>query len=230
MKKLTILVALSLSAWACDRSQDAPQAEEPAAEPGAAVAEELAQEEAPEEAEEPAATTVAIGKPAPDFTLTDDSGHEHTLSQYRGKVVVLEWTNPDCPFVVRSHGSKLTQSLDEKFDSDDVVWLAVDSSHFVKPEDSKKWRQEHDINYPFLQDPSGTVGRLYDAKTTPHMFVIDRQGVLRYNGALDDNPRGTNEEVVNYTDLAITAVLEGNEVEHAETKPWGCTVKYKEAS
>jgi peroxiredoxin len=170
--------------------------------------------------------TATVGKPAPDFTLTDATGKKHTLSDYEGKMVVLEWTNPECPYVQR-HYKANTMSKTHEAIGEDVVWLAIDSSNFVKPEDSKAWRKKHGFDHPILQNPSGDVGKMYEAKTTPHMYVIDKEGVLRYQGAIDDSPMGKKESPTNYVKQAVQAIKNGEEVPNKSTKPYGCSVKYK---
>lgn len=180
-------------------------------------------DEAKDGAEDQGGATV--GEPAPDFTLTDQAGEEHELSAYKGKIVVLEWTNPTCPYVERHYKAK-TMSETLKAGGEDVVWLAVDSSHTVKPEDTKKWRDEQGFSYPVLLDAEGEVGKTYGAKTTPHMYVIDTEGVLRYSGAIDDDDRGKKEDATNYVAGAVKALKAGEKVEPSETKPYGCSVKY----
>ncbi|HXX29446.1 MAG TPA: redoxin domain-containing protein, partial [Myxococcaceae bacterium] len=130
---------------------------------------------------------VEVGQPAPTFALPDESGLQHSLTQYRGKVVVLEWTNPECPFVQRHYTSKTMQKTLAALGKQ-VVWLAIDSTYSNTPEKSAAWKKEQGFPYPVLQDPSGAVGHAYGAKTTPHMFVIDEQGMVRYAGAIDDDP------------------------------------------
>ncbi len=139
-----------------------------------------------------------VGKPAPDFTLTDLEGNKHKLSDLEGKVVVLEWTNFACPYVVRHQKSEKTmQKAHADYKDKGVVWLAIDSTqkdfgsgHAVK--DIKNWADSDDVDlpYPVLVDADGQVGHLYEAKTTPHMYVIDKEGTLVYAGAIDDDPHG----------------------------------------
>lgn len=174
--------------------------------------------------------TPELGKPAPTFSLSDANGKFHNLADYKGKVVVLEWTNPDCPFVVRHYDAKTMTTLAKKYAAKDVVWLAVNSTHYNKAEDSKKWATEHKFSYPTLLDPKGTVGKQYGAKTTPDMFVINKEGVLVYKGAIDDDPRGRNKTRVNYVDQAVTLVLDGKAPAKGETTPYGCSVKYAKNS
>lgn len=171
-----------------------------------------------------------LGQPAPDFKLKDLDGREHTLSALKGKVVVLEWTNHECPFVKRTHGPDTTVNrVAAKFKGKPVVWLAVNSSHFAeaKADALREWVKDSQLPYPILLDASGEVGQQYGAKTTPHLFVIDQQGTLAYAGALDNDPFGKEERKVNYVEQAVTALLNGSTVAAATTKPYGCSVKYR---
>ena len=178
------------------------------------------------------AQKATVGSKAPDFTLTDTSGKEVTLSSLtgNGQVVVLEWFNAGCPFVVRHHEKYNTMTdLANKYKGK-VTWLAINSSaqgkegYGMDAEAISKWS----INYPILIDADGGVGRLYGAKTTPHMFIIDTKGTLVYAGAIDDD-RGDQKsptEKVNYVALALDEVLAGKPVTQSETKSYGCSVKY----
>lgn len=171
-----------------------------------------------------------IGKPAPDFTLVDLVGKKHTLADLKGNVVVLEWTNHTCPFVKRHQGTQKTmQKTLAKFRGKPVKWLTIDSSYFCqkKVEDIKAWVRANDIVSPILLDPVGQVGHRYGARTTPHMFVIDPNGVLAYSGAIDDDPYGDKQAKRNYVEEAVDALLIGSTPESATTKPYGCSVKYK---
>ncbi len=176
---------------------------------------------------------VAPGDKAPDFTLLDTTGQEHHLQQYldAGRIVVLEWFNPDCPFIGKHH--KTARTMNETFAAvkdDGVVWLAINSSAPGKEGAGLKRNREAHKNYemlfPILMDESGTVGRAYEAKTTPHMFVISSEGVVMYNGAIDDNRSPSTMGEVNYVMSALQAVLSGKEVGQPATKPYGCSVKY----
>jgi len=171
-----------------------------------------------------------IGKPAPDFALKDVDGKEYKLADFKDKVVVLEWTNYQCPVVNGYHKNKSMRNTLGKFEDKPVAWLAIDSSHFCaeKVDDIKKWSKEIDVEYPILLDAPGQVGHQYGAKTTPHMFVIDQKGVLAYSGALDDDPTGDKDNKRNYVEEAVTALLDGSAVATARTKPVGCSVKYKQ--
>jgi peroxiredoxin len=162
---------------------------------------------------------------APDFELTDHTGKTHKLSDYHGKVVVLEWTNPSCPYVVRHYKADTMTNLAAKY-GEDVVWFAVDSSNVVTAESATKWAEAEGIDYPILLDASGEVGRMYEAKTTPHMFVIGTEGEVLYNGAIDDDPQGKSDAPMNYVEAAVASALAGQPVEKAQTKPYGCSVKY----
>lgn len=176
-----------------------------------------------------AATTV--GEPAPDFTLTDLEGNEHSLADLRGKVVVLEWINPNCPFSVRHAKEKTMIGLADEHP--EIVWLAVNSTSpesgdYLEPARHLAYNRKHAIDYPVLHDTSGDVGRAYDAKTTPHMYIIDEDGTLLYNGAIDDDPAGRQKppQRTNYVDGGLADHAGGTPVDPATTKPYGCTVKY----
>lgn len=175
----------------------------------------------------PAFADAEVGKPAPAFTLKDETGKEHSLSQYKGKVVVLEWTNPECPFVQRHYQADTMANTLKGFDAKKVVWLAVDSTAHNTPEKSAAWKKTEGFTYPVLQDASGATGKTYGAKTTPHMYVIDTEGVVRYAGAIDDDPRGKNDKKVNHVQTTVDAVLNGKPVPASTTTPYGCSVKYK---
>lgn len=172
------------------------------------------------------AQEAAVGQPAPDFTLVDEAGVSHTLSQYQGQIVVLEWTNPECPFVQRCYNNTRMQTAAGSFDGQSVVWLAVDSTHFNDASTNVAWKAQHGFEYPTLQDRDGTVGHLYGATTTPHLYVVDAAGLLRYAGAFDSDPRGEEAAPTNYVTDAVTALLAGNDPAVASSEPWGCSVKY----
>lgn len=174
---------------------------------------------------------VEIGKPVPDFSLKGIDGKAYKLSDLKGKTVVLEWTNPNCPFVQRVYRSEIMTSLQKKY-ANNVVWLTVNSTNpshddFETPESLsetyKKWNAAFST---MLLDPDGKVGKMFDAKTTPHMFVIDKEGKLAYAGAIDDDPRGNKNSATNYVDAALTNLLAGKPVEMQTSRPYGCSVKY----
>lgn len=174
------------------------------------------------------AAAATVGAPAPDFTLKDEAGKAHELSQYRGKVVVLEWVNPECPFVQRHYRAKTMQKTWAGAGEEEVVWLAIDSTSHNTPAKSAAWKGEQGFSYPILQDPEGSVGKRYGAKTTPHMYVIDEAGVLRFAGGIDDDPRGKKEAPKNYVARALSELLAGKEIREKSSTPYGCTVKYRE--
>lgn len=164
-----------------------------------------------------------------DFKLQDSNGKSVSTADYENSILVLEWINPDCPFVQRHAKEETMKSLSEKY-SKEVVWIGVNSTHYMTKADNKKWKQENSLDYPVLDDSNGKVGKQFDAKTTPHMFVLDT-GIksVKYNGAIDDDPRGsqTQSERENYVDAALEEIKSGKTVSVSETKPYGCSVKYK---
>ena len=175
---------------------------------------------------------------APDFTLADQKGKEVKLSDYLGKkIVVLEWANWDCPFVVPHYTNKTFAKMIRKYTGKDketgkereVVWLTVNSTHDAKAENNKAWAKQHKLKHQILSDPTGKVGRLYKATNTPHMFVIDKTGHIAYQGAIDNAPRGNvpeDKKYVNYVDQALKELTAGKKITTAKTKPYGCSVKY----
>ncbi len=187
-------------------------------------------------AEKPQAETMAsaeIGKPAPDFTLKDLDGNEHRLSDHKGKIVVLEWWNPGCPFVKYAHteGPLATMAAEET--KNGVVWLTINSGAPGKQgaglEGSREGVETFKMTNPVLLDESGEVGRAYGAEKTPHMYVIDVEGTLVYRGAIDNAPIGEVDgggEAINYVAAALANVRAGRPVATPETPAYGCTVKY----
>ena len=180
----------------------------------------------------------AVAKPgaaAPDFTLTDSAGKKQSLSEYKGKVVVLEWINFDCPFVKKHYNSGNMQKLQDKYTKDGVVWLSINTSvaggkggHYVSDEVNAKLKQLKAHPTAYLQD-DGTVGKLYGATCTPHMFVIDKTGTLVYAGAIDDKDTADAADVKtahNYVAAALDAQLSGKPIAVSSTKPYGCHVHY----
>jgi len=171
---------------------------------------------------------VTVGDQAPAFTLSDTTGHQVSLSDYSGKVVVLEWLNPDCPFVQRHYKAGTMKNLATKYGAQGVVWMTINSTKYMDAAANAKFRAANDLPYPVLVDQTGEVGHLYGAMTTPHMYVIDGGGNLVYIGAIDDDPRGNKDgPSTNYVSAALDEVLAGTAVTTAETKPYGCSVKYK---
>lgn len=182
------------------------------------------------------AAKAKVGEKAPDFTLTDLQGEkEHTLSEYtkEGKIVVLEWFAPDCPYVIKHYRNtekSTVNTLVNEYKDKDVVFLAINSSAadhpYGKSERNLERLEEWKINHPLLLDSSGVVGKAYGARTTPHMFIIDTDGVLRYAGALDNNSSSRGIGETNYVRQALDEILAGETVTVSETRPYGCGVKY----
>ena len=177
------------------------------------------------------ALAVTVGEAAPAFQLKDLNGQTHSLADYKGKVVVLEWVNPNCPFSDRHAREKTMANLVTKHGQ--VVWLGINSTasghkDFLQPDEHKAWKAKNGVNYAILYDETGKVGKAYDAKTTPHMFIIDEQGKIAYNGAIDDDPSGRTAmaQRTNYVDGGLIAELAGKKADPASTKPYGCSVKY----
>jgi peroxiredoxin len=169
-----------------------------------------------------------IGEKAPAFTLANYDGNNVSLSDYKGKIVVLEWLNYECPFSRYHHETANTMvNLAEKYKSKNVAWLAINSTGHATAEKDKEFAAQFEIPYPILSDFTGDVGHLYGAKTTPHMFIIDPNGILVYDGAIDNSPLGRKKEgVINYVDKALGELTSGKKVTVPETKPYGCSVKY----
>ena len=176
--------------------------------------------------------TVQLGQSVPDFELKDIDGQVHKLSQYRGKTIVIEWFNPDCPFVKVAYNEGKLASKALAHTAAGGVWLAVNSGAPGRQghgqERNQKARTDFSITYPILLDESGRVGRMFDAKKTPHLFVIDPNGILVYAGALDST-RGAGYKAGQFDDYlgaAIKSVSAKKPVVTPETKAWGCSVKY----
>ena len=172
----------------------------------------------------------AAAKEAPNFTLKNYDGKTVTLSDYKGKIVVLEWFNYECPFV-RYHYEKANTMADlaNKYKGKNVAWLAVNTTKHLSVDKNKAFAQKHNLDYPILDDRSGKLGRDYDAKTTPHMFIVDTRGNIAYDGAIDNSPSGKRpkgQELINYIDKALSELTAGKGVSTPETKPYGCSVKY----
>jgi peroxiredoxin len=180
------------------------------------------------------AKPIEVGAKAPNFTLTDINGEKHTLSDYtaKGHTVVLEWFNPDCPFVKKHYrddtGTMLGMQTDMK--DEKVTWLRINSGKMGHPtsgvDRNKKAASDWGISTPILLDESGKVGMSYSAKRTPEMYIIDAEGVLRYHGAIDDNSNASQPGKVNHVRNALQQVLAGETVSKATTKAYGCSVKY----
>ncbi|MGA2652296.1 MAG: redoxin domain-containing protein [Terracidiphilus sp.] len=182
------------------------------------------------------AQSVRVGGPAPAFTATDSGGQTETLAQYRGKFVVLEWHNQGCPFTRKHYVSGNMQALQKEWTAKGVAWFTVISSApgeqgYVTPSQENAYLDKmHAVPTAVLMDPEGKLGRLYNAKTTPEMFVIDPDGKLIYAGAIDDRPTPDPEDVRganNYVSDALTEAMAGKPVNPTFTRPYGCSVKYE---
>jgi peroxiredoxin len=183
----------------------------------------------------PIHASARVGAPAPDFTVTDASGKTQSLSAYKGKIVVLEWNNPECPFVRKHYGAENMQSQQAEAAKDGVVWLTVNSGaagkqgHMDPTAATAYVAKVGGKESAYLIDADGKVGHAYDAKTTPHMFVIDKDGVLRYMGGIDsiastevdDIPKATQ-----YVKQALGEIEAGKHVSVSTSEPYGCSVKY----
>ena len=178
---------------------------------------------------------VEPGEEAPDFTLTDSKGISRKLSDFRGKFVVLEWLNHDCPFVKKHYGSGNMQKLQQEYTAKGVVWLSIISSapgkqgHRTGPQADADTKDKKANPTAVLLDPAGEVGQKYEAKTTPHMFVLDKDGKVIYAGAIDSIKSTDSTDVTkaeNHVRAALDAALAGKPVSTPSTKPYGCSVKY----
>lgn len=182
-----------------------------------------------------ASAAATVGQPAPAFTLTDSNGTSHSLADFAGKTVVLEWFNHECPFVVKHYGAGNMQRQQDAAEADGAVWLVVNSSAPGK-QGNVDGAQGNAILADWnatptalLLDHDGTVGKAYGAKTTPHMYVIDGDGVLRYNGAIDSNPSADAADIpgaTQHVDDALADLKAGRPVARGVTQPYGCSVKY----
>jgi peroxiredoxin len=175
------------------------------------------------------------GAPAPTFTLTDTAGKTVQLADYRGKYVVLEWTNPECPFVRKHYSSGNMQGLQKEWGAREVVWLSINStnsrnSEFKTPAQMAQWMQAQGAaQTATLVDGTSATGRTYAARATPHMFVIDPSGTVLYNGAIDDRRTANPADAKlarNYVRAALTEAMAGKPVTVASTSPYGCSIGY----
>jgi peroxiredoxin len=183
------------------------------------------------------AGNTTVGKPAPTFSLTDSNGKSHSLASLKGKYVVLEWVNYDCPFVKKHYDSGNMQKLQKEFTAKGVVWLSINSSAPGKqgnfPTDKINTLMKEKDAHPdaYLLDSSGEIGKLYGAKTTPHMYIVNPEGTLIYNGAIDDKPSANPADVAaakNYVRATLDEAMAGKAVTTSATQPYGCSVKYQQ--
>ena len=183
------------------------------------------------------AATATVGQAAPDFAALDALGKTRKLSDFKGKHVVLEWTNPGCPFVVKHYGGNM-QALQKEFTAKGVVWLSInstaqDAADYLPPAKLMAWKAEKNGSATaVLMDESGKIGQLYSAKTTPHMYIVNPQGVLVYAGAIDSVPSARVDDIktaTNYIRQGLNEALGGKPISVASTRAYGCSVKYKDA-
>jgi peroxiredoxin len=181
------------------------------------------------------ARAARTGEAAPNFTATDTNGQAHKLSDYAGKFVVLEWHNRGCPYTQKHYNSGNMERLQREWTGRGVIWLTVISSapgkqgYVTAEEENAYVKQVSAAPTAVLLDPTGALGHLYDAKTTPHMFIINPQGTLIYNGAIDDRPTSDLSDITgakNYVSLALEEAMSGKSVSTPTTRPYGCSVKY----
>jgi len=186
----------------------------------------------------PAFAAPVLGQPAPAFQAVDASGKTRSLSEFKGKTVVLEWTNNGCPYVQKHYNSGNMQGLQAQATKDGVIWLTLISSApgmqgYLTGSQARQWKGEVKASSSdVLLDPKGTVGRAYDAKTTPHMYIVDKTGKLVYMGGIDDKPSsdpGSLQGAKNYVTAALADVKAGRAVAQPATRPYGCSVKYGSA-
>jgi peroxiredoxin len=183
-----------------------------------------------------AADVPPVGSAAPEFSLKDTKGQNVSLSQYKGKTVVLEWFNPECPFVKKHYGSDNMQKLQKQFTDKGVVWLTIDSSSegaegYLTGEQAEKVMTQWKTHMTaLLLDPDGTAGKAYGSKNTPNMVIINPEGKIVYEGAIDSKATPNPADIpssTNYVKAALDESLAGKPVSNAQTKPYGCSVKYK---
>lgn len=179
--------------------------------------------------------TAKLNESAPNFKLKDSNGKEHSLSDFKGKAVVLEWINYECPFVKKHYNSKNMQMLQEKYTKQGVIWLAICSSapgkqgHFSADEINKRSKELDAKFTAYLIDEDGKVGKMYGAKTTPHMYIINSEGKLVYAGGIDDKASTDVEDIKkakNFVSSALDEILSGRQVSVQSSTPYGCSVKY----
>ena len=181
------------------------------------------------------ASAIRVGEPAPAFTGTDNTGKTHALADLKGKFVVLEWHNQGCPYVGKHYNSGNMQKLQREWTSKGVVWFTVVSSapgqqgHVTPGQSLEYVKAQKAMPTAVLLDPTGEIGRKYDAKTSPHMIVINREGVVVYNGAIDDKPTTDLADVAgatNFVSAALADAMANRPVATPSTQPYGCDVKY----
>lgn len=179
-----------------------------------------------------ALTAVESGQPAPDFTFTDLAGRTQKLSDFRGKIVILEWLNPGCPYVLRHYRSGNLPETQAQAAAVGAIWIQINSNAVgdLDAAKSAEWQKKQGVvATAYVRDPSGEIGRLYGAQSTPHLYVIARDGTLAYQGAIDDQPQAslaTTASAHNYVKAALASLQAGQPVEKNKTEPYGCSIKY----
>lgn len=169
-----------------------------------------------------------VGQSVPGFDLKDQNGKAVKLSDYKGKIIVLEWTNPGCPFVQRHYEQHTMTNLASQYKDKGVVWIAINSTEGDTSATNLQWAQKNNIAYPILDDSDGAVAVQFRAKSTPDMFIINKDGKLAYSGGIDNDPDGDNPHRTNYVSKALDELLAGKSVSTPVTKSYGCGVHYKE--
>ncbi|CAD5370165.1 PPO candidate 1 [Rubrivivax sp. A210] len=182
-----------------------------------------------------ARAAAAVGQPAPAFSAVDTTGKTVQLSDFKGRHVVLEWVNPECPFVDKHYGAANMQATQKDATSQGVVWLAINSTtpehgDYKKPAEMAQWmKAQKAAASATLMDSDGRIGRAYGARTTPHMYIVDPQGKLVYAGGIDNRPTADPADIpgaTNHVKLALAEALAGKTISQAATRPYGCSVKY----
>ena len=181
-------------------------------------------------------TGAVVGEPAPDFSVVDANGNMHSLSDFAGQYVILEWLNHGCPFVRKHYDGNNMQEMQKRYTEEGVIWLSVVSSApgtqgYMEPNETIETMKEKNASpTAILLDVDGTMGRAYDARVTPHMYIINPEGIVEYNGAIDDKPTARVRDLEgahNYVDAAMASLRNGDPVEVRTNTPYGCTVKYQ---
>jgi peroxiredoxin len=179
----------------------------------------------------PAFAAGEVGATAPNFDLKGIDGKSYSLADLKGKTVVLEWVNPNCPFSDRHAREKTMAELSKQHG--EVVWLGINSTsashaNYLKPEDHQAWAKKNGVGYSILYDETGKTAKAYNAKTTPHMFIVDANGKIAYNGAIDDDPPGrkAKAERTNFVKAGLVAEKAGKDPSPASTQPYGCSIKF----
>ena len=231
--RLLSIAAVGAALGACDRPEAVPSTQRSKVEPAAV------QKATAPAAQAQTIEAASVGAPAPDFALNDLQGKPVRLADFKGKTVVLEWFNPECPFVKLSHTKGSLKGLADKHAGDaSLVWLAINSGGAGKQghgiEANQAGVDSFGLKHPVLLDPEGSVGKAYGATNTPHMFVIDAKGTLVYSGAIDNSPDAEGQSpsdgaLVNYVSQALDELKQGKAVSVPKTKAYGCSVKYRES-